>query len=246
MPSDVDFRVMLTFVEFYNTLIGFVNFKLYHTLGLCYPPKLLLKPTEDINEKAKINLLQSGWEDEKLASLAHPLAKAEQEIEEDDAQLEEFVAEVHGDTDKLRKDEEKLEHFKKLFNGCRFFLGREVPRETLVFIIRSFGGEVSWDRVDGIGATFEETDQTITHQVIDRPTQSHMFLSRVYVQPQWIFDSVNYQKLLPIDDYVPGATLPPHLSPFVEEQEGDYIPPERQAMLEAGGFVFTLESPCSC
>jgi hypothetical protein len=86
MPSDVDFRVMLTFVEFYNTLIGFVNFKLYHTLGLCYPPKvysrnphilgnkhvqykipqmqLLLKPTEDINEKAKINLLQSGWEDE--------------------------------------------------------------------------------------------------------------------------------------------------------------------------------------
>jgi pescadillo protein len=73
-----------------------------------------------------------------------------------------------------------------------------------------------------------------------------MFLSRVYVQPQWIFDSVNYQKLLPIDDYVPGATLPPHLSPFVEEQEGDYIPPERQAMLEAGGFVFTLESPCSC
>jgi pescadillo protein len=64
-----------------------------------------------------------------------------------------------------------------------------------------------------------------------------MFLSRVYVQPQWIFDSVNYQKLLPIDDYVPGATLPPHLSPFVEEQEGDYIPPERQAMLEADTTV---------
>lgn len=31
-----------------------------------------------------------------------------------------------------------------------------------------------------------------------------------------------------------GAVLPPHLSPFVEEQEGDYIPPERQAMLEKG------------
>lgn len=33
-------------------------------------------------------------------------------------------------------------------------------------------------------------------------------------------------------DYFPGVELPPHLSPFVEEQEGDYVPPERQAMLE--------------
>ena len=24
-----------------------------------------------------------------------------------------------------------------------------------------------------------------------------------------------------------GSVLPPHLSPFVEEKEGDYVPPER-------------------
>ena len=55
---------------------------------------------------------------------------------------------------------------------------------------------------------------------------------RYYVQPQWIADSVNYRRLLPVEDYFPGVDLPPHLSPFVKEEEGDYIPPERQAMLE--------------
>ena len=47
-----------------------------------------------------------------------------------------------------------------------------------------------------------------------------------------MFDCVNFKKLLPIDEYVPGAVLPSHLSPFVEEQEGDYIPPERRQILE--------------
>lgn len=31
---------MLTFVEFYTTMIGFVNFKLYNMLNLYYPPKV--------------------------------------------------------------------------------------------------------------------------------------------------------------------------------------------------------------
>ena len=44
---------------------------------------------------------------------------------------------------------------------------------------------------------------------------------------------MNYKRLLPVEDYFPGVDLPPHLSPFVTEEEGDYIPPERQAMLDA-------------
>jgi pescadillo protein len=38
LPTDVDYRVMLTFLEFYHTLLQFVNFKLYHALGVQYPP----------------------------------------------------------------------------------------------------------------------------------------------------------------------------------------------------------------
>lgn len=34
LPADVDFRVMITFLDFYNTLLEFINFKLYHTLGV--------------------------------------------------------------------------------------------------------------------------------------------------------------------------------------------------------------------
>lgn len=41
IPTDVDFRVMLTFLEFYQTLLGFVNFRLYGRLGWSYPPAFL-------------------------------------------------------------------------------------------------------------------------------------------------------------------------------------------------------------
>jgi len=38
--TDVDYKVMLSFLEFYETLLGFVNFKLFHVMGLNYPPKI--------------------------------------------------------------------------------------------------------------------------------------------------------------------------------------------------------------
>lgn len=37
-PRDVDFRIMLTFLEFYETLLRFALFKLYHSLEIAYPP----------------------------------------------------------------------------------------------------------------------------------------------------------------------------------------------------------------
>lgn len=38
VSADIDFRVMGTFVDFYTTLLGFVNFRLYTSIGLVYPP----------------------------------------------------------------------------------------------------------------------------------------------------------------------------------------------------------------
>lgn len=39
-PADVDFKIMLTFAEFYVTMLGFVNFNLYSQINLNYPPKV--------------------------------------------------------------------------------------------------------------------------------------------------------------------------------------------------------------
>ncbi|KAA1468674.1 hypothetical protein DENSPDRAFT_869850 [Dentipellis sp. KUC8613] len=46
IPTDVDVRVMLTFLELYQTLLGFVFFKLYTDAGLVYPPPLDIKKEE--------------------------------------------------------------------------------------------------------------------------------------------------------------------------------------------------------
>ena len=35
-------KVMAIFSEFYTTLLGFVNYRLFHTLNLMYPPKLAI------------------------------------------------------------------------------------------------------------------------------------------------------------------------------------------------------------
>jgi len=40
LPADVDYRVMLTFLEFYETMLRFVNFKLFSSVSLKYPPHI--------------------------------------------------------------------------------------------------------------------------------------------------------------------------------------------------------------
>jgi pescadillo protein len=118
-----------------------------------------------------------------------------------------------------------------VFAPYTFWLSREVPRPIFEFIIRSFGGRVGWPQSSGSGSPFNESDESITHVVIDRPpvqkdetpAQRELRLQRKYVQPQWVVDSINAGKILLEDTYAQGKPLPPHLSPF-GESAGAYDP----------------------
>ncbi|KAI1232864.1 hypothetical protein IHE44_0006044 [Lamprotornis superbus] len=233
-PTDVDYRVMATFTEFYTTLLGFVNFRLYQSLNLVYPPKIDSQAEDELKPaEGKEYAMDSESYLEKLSGLSTSLARAVAPTHEDEVEMDEFP--VEGETAELmdakKKEQEALEKHKKLFEGLRFFLNREVPREPLAFVIRCFGGQVSWDKSLCIGATYEATDPSITHHIIDRPRLDKQVVGRYYLQPQWVFDSVNAKLCLPVADYFPGVLLPPHLSPFVTEKEGDYIPPEKLKLL---------------
>merc|ERR1712055_1218803 len=107
-------------------------------------------------------------------------------VEEEDQELESIAV---GDEEKQKeaeKEREARERQANLFQGLRFFLGREVPREPLVFMVRAVGGEVSWDATVAPGATYAANDPTITHQIVDRPSVADQVLGRFYVQPQWV------------------------------------------------------------
>lgn len=61
--------------------------------------------------------------------------------------------------------------------------------------------------------------------------QKHKFLSVEYVQPQWVYDSLNFRVVLPTDAYSPGAKPPPHVSPFVQDEDEDgYVPDYMQKL----------------
>ncbi|KAG5328525.1 PESC protein, partial [Acromyrmex charruanus] len=230
--NEVDFKVMSTFVEFYIVMLGFVNYRLYHTLNLHYPPKLT--NSENI-EKTLVD--EETYVSERISALNVSLVNLDSSvstIEDDNIEIDQFSNET--DTAKIeaaKAEAEKIRNLKNLFKGIKIFINREVPREPLVFILRCFGGEVSWDKLLFVGATFNENDETITHQIVDRPSMIKQYISRYYVQPQWIFDSVNARELLPIEKYLMGAVLPPHLSPFTEgRQDQTYIPPEERALMD--------------
>jgi len=200
VPIDVDMRVMLTFLEFYEVLLHFTNYKLYHSEGLAYPP--------DVDRV---------WQ-----NTGEPLALAGEE-EEKDSYMD--VPET-GDEGK------------PLLADCFFYLSREVPVESLFFVIKSFGGRVIFENdASGLDINLEE----ITHHIVDRPVQSHMFLDREYVQPQWVYDSCNNGVLLPTFEYAPGKDLPSHLSPFVDDDSEGYIPQRKEYLQRLRGEAMGLD-----
>ncbi|XP_015604531.1 pescadillo homolog [Cephus cinctus] len=229
---EVDFRIMSTFVEFYVTMLGFVNFRLYHSLNLHYPPKFTNAGTSD-----KTLVDEEAYVSERISALNTPLASlnATTESLEEEVDIDNFSNETDpSQLEAAKLEMTKIKKLKTLFKGLKFFINREVPREPLVFALRSFGGEVSWDKLLFVGATFDENDESITHHIVDRPSMDKQFISRYYVQPQWVFDSVNARELLPVEKYLMGCILPPHLSPFTDSQRDQtYIPPEERVLMDS-------------
>ncbi|XP_058462497.1 pescadillo homolog [Malaya genurostris] len=230
----VDFKIMRCFADFFTIMAGFVNFRLYNSLNLVYPPKFSVSIDSD---ESRTN--EQTFVSERIAALNLDLLRSDQApVEEEDENIDFQLLEGDKDSDqarKLREEAVSLTKLKTLFKGLKLFINREVPREPLVFVIRCFGGRVSWDKNLFVGASFDETDETITHQIVDRPSMNKQYISRDYVQPQWIFDSVNQRKLLPANKYFIGAVLPPHLSPF-NRDDAIYVPPEEASMQAGNDF----------
>jgi pescadillo protein len=84
---------------------------------------------------------------------------------------------------------------------------------------------VGWDADD---SPISVRDKTITHHIVDRNVLPSSFKSlptnREHIQPQWIVDCSNFHVLLSCSKYAVGQSLPPHLSPFVDNEEEGYKP----------------------
>lgn len=262
---------MLTFLELYQTLLGFVFFKLYTDVGLVYPPPLDLNKQDSgagigafiLEDSTRNNLLSTlppasngQSQDKKVSSKVvrqtiealarssvseggHEADVLPHSAERED-QDEEFVLRPSASHPEDAANLPTLHslssfpqsHASHLFAPYTFFLSRETSRPIFEFTVRCFGGRIGWSDTSGSGSPFDETDDTITHVIIDRPSirrsdeteaERSRRQQRKYVQPQWIVDCINSGKILLEEPYLQGKTLPPHLSPF-GDREGAYDP----------------------
>jgi pescadillo protein len=278
IPTDVDFRVMTTFFEFYETLLGFVLFKLYNDIGVRYPLPVtgfdisssssvlaanlhILKKVLQVGDSAASNAVTEAVEkqsskdtkaDEKdneskskrklLNTVDEALKKVkdddDDENEEDDEDDVDIAGPLKAALESMNQEEEntvglgnsvtlddEASKRKRLFAGLTFFLSREVPRGYLELTCLAFGGKVGWEGAD---SPISAKDPSITHHVVDRPKLPSSYdslpKSREFVQPQWILDCANFRFLLPLGKYGVGTELPPHLSPWVDNEEEGYTP----------------------
>lgn len=296
VTGDVDFRIMGTFIEFYTTLLGFVNFRLYTSIGLVYPPKFSQSSDDKGGELGAFTLegrnldtsrratggglngeaaprtisAVAQAEADKLAQLPQTEADdavttADSGAETDNDAIDTFEPAAE-DADILPQPQTSNDSAAKLFAPFTFYLSREIPRQPLEFLLKAFGCKrVGWDSVLGDGAyTTNEADPSITHQLVDRPNlplpaqpdvspditdgglrtlkPGTRVPGRTYIQPQWVWDCVNQGKLLRPDLYAPGATLPPHLSPWVKPKKGQYDPTAPLAEQEREGEAEEAEA----
>ena len=253
--QQMDPFIMTCYMEFYKTMLGFVNFRLFHSIGERYPPTLAAKEETD---STVANPILS----ERETTIVHSIAASSIENdaideEEELVELEDEIGEkAAGETSHVSVHDDRT-LCAKLFQGLVFFLGRETPIDQLIFVIRyphdfasahclrlgldpsAFGGVVAWEDEE---SDIDVRDDRITHCVCDRERVKDAMQApgREYVQPQWIFDCCNARVLLPTERYAIGQSCPPHLSPFASSEEEGYVPDyakEIQKIQEAANLV---------
>lgn len=232
-PFDVDYNVMNTFLEFYETLLKFVHYKLYTEVGLAYPPTRMDLKSKD---GSKINLKKvQEMQEVALEKLYGKETQDKKDISEEFMNTPEYA--------QMMQREEAISKMRNLFAKHVFFFNREVPRYSLEFIVPAFGGEFGYE---GDESMYSKDDKAITHHIMDRKineSQMAFDIKRDYIVPQWVYDCINHQILLPASQYKPGVPPPAHLSPFVDNKLEGYLPKRQEEINEMKGIVEEVYEP---
>lgn len=232
LPKDVDYSVMLTFLDLYKCILSFVNYRLYASKNLAYPPKFsraLLNTALElgavVEADTKVSTVAKNDDtvvkqvpNEKRALVAKMAADMAKHDEDDESDGDEEVEEEQETED----DSQRL----TMFKGCSVIIGRETPFNELDFVLRAAGVD-KITREDDLPPEHEDNRlDGYTHWIIDRPqVRGVQAMNLEYVQPQYVFDCINTGMKLPTSLYGVGRKLPPHLSPFVaEDADGGYRP----------------------
>lgn len=231
MPDEVDFKIMVSFLDFYLAMLKFVNFKLYSDAGMVYPPKRnTVKDGASLEVGAlELDMLEAG-------SNREATEQAEMNVDSEVSKTIETDFGKEALSDEARQEMAQTERLRNTFRGLNMFVNREVPLRPVYFVLLCGGvKQVGWERGSGAssenGSPFTADHGDITHQIIDRPMQ-HLTprVGREMVQPQWVFDSFNTGCVLPVSMYAPDKVPPPHLSPFVDDVAEGYVPRQRELL----------------
>ncbi|KAJ4146570.1 mRNA-binding ribosome synthesis protein nop7 [Fusarium falciforme] len=244
--GDVDFRIMGTFIEFYMTLLGFINFRLYTSIGLKYPPKFdqvmdenaaelgaftlegkTLVGAEEHQQKqleaaehkpdpkvqAAVNKVIKKIKGSEAENDSTPATENQVEGEDQDAGVIDKFEPAAPGGDVLPQPSNTGNNPNNLFSNLTIYLSRETPPTTSRIVDRP-----------PIQAVTEEDGDDEDNQTSQKLAANRRVPGRTYIQPQWVWDSVNDGELKEPHLYAPGASLPPHLSPFVKSVQGAYDP----------------------
>jgi pescadillo protein len=125
VTGDVDFRIMGTFVEFYQTLLGFVNFRLYTSVGLVYPPKFD-KARDDLGAELGAFSLEGNG----VGAIEQPKQITNGENKAPDPKLQAEIDKLMSQLNNVEKEPEK-EPAKQIAAADEEGEDEQVPTDTI-------------------------------------------------------------------------------------------------------------------